>query len=70
MCKKQTSVVIDVSHSLNNKKSSKEVSGNRNGFKEAAGYCLRMSNTKLSKGNQNVEQLSHLDHHKRNFFLM
>ena len=39
-----------------------EASGN-SGFKEAAGNCLHMPNTKLKKkGNQNVDQLSILDH--------
>ena len=48
-------VVIEVLHLLLNKKSSiQEVSGNRNGFKEAAGNCLRMSSAKLKTGNQNV----------------
>ena len=56
-------VVIEVLHSSNNKKSSiQEASGNRSGFKESAGNCLRMSCSKLGKGNQNVEQLSDLDH--------
>ena len=52
-------VVIEVLHSSNNKKSSTpEASGNRSGLKEAAGNCLRMSNKKLRKDSQNVEQLS------------
>ena len=56
-------VVIEVLHSSNHKKSStQEASGNRRGFKEAAGNCVRMFNAKLRKGNHNVEQLSNLDH--------
>ena len=48
-------VVIDVPHSSNNNKSpTEEASGNRSGFKEAAGNCSRMSNTKLRRGKQNV----------------
>ena len=50
-------VVTEVSHSSNNKKSStQEASGNRSGFKRAAGNCLHMSNAKLRKGRWNVEQ--------------
>ena len=57
-------MVTEVFHSSNQKKSStQQASGNRTGFKEAAGNCVRMSNVKLKKkGNQNVEQLSNLDH--------
>ena len=37
-------------HSSNYKKSStQEASGNRSGFKEAAGTCVRISNTKLKQ---------------------
>ena len=55
--------VTEVLHTSNNNKSStQEASGNRSGFKEAAGNCARMSNTKLRKGSQKVEQLSNLDH--------
>ena len=52
-------VVIEVLLSLNHKAPSiQEVSGNRSGFKEAAGNCLRMSSAQLRKWNQNAEQLS------------
>ena len=44
------------------KSSAQEASGNRSGSKEAEGNCMRMSNARLRKGNQNVEQLSNLDH--------
>ena len=57
-------VVIEVLLSSNYKKSStQEAPGNRSGFKEAAGNCVRMSNAKLKKkDDQNVEQLSNPDH--------
>ena len=47
-------VVMEVSHSSNNQKSSTQ---------EAAGNCLHMFNIKLKqKGNQNVDEVSHLNH--------
>ena len=47
-------VAMEVLHSSKNKKSSTQ---------EAAGSCLHMSNVKLKKkGNQNVDQVSHLNH--------
>ena len=54
--------VTEVLHTSNSKSSTQEASGNRSGFKEAVGNCARMSNTKLRKSNQKVEQLSNLDH--------
>ena len=56
-------VVIEVLHlSINKKSSTQEASGNRSGSKETEGNCMRMSNARLRKGNQNFEQLSNLDH--------
>ena len=62
----QWDLVIEVLHSSNNKKSSThEAAGNNKHMlhKGTAGNSLHMPNTKLKKeGNQNVDQLSNLDH--------